>query len=547
MSETTSSIGERHQVFLDFFKSIGKTPNHKWDQFYFDKQAADDAVFFMENYLEFVDGAREIVGTPYRLTWAFKRITRQLFGWKRWEDGTRRYRFVFLFIPKKNQKSTWAAALALTVAYIDNEPSPNVACIASDKDQAKIVFKFMADMVRANPKLLKRAKIYAQSIYIEKAMGTIRALSKRVAAKHGPNWHVVIADECHAIEQEEAVTSTVAGIVARKQPIVCYLSTAGNDRTHWFYREYEYAKLIKAGKIPRDDYLVHIYEADEKKWKERNEWYKANPNLGVTIPLATFETLFLKATQLPTAEAEFKRLHLNIFCESDVKAIPMERWELCHYPECEIESLNRNTCYVGVDLANTTDIAAAAFVFPPTDTRPFWDVVMEFWFPEGNLELRKKKLGGFDLTPWAKQGYIHLTPGEVIDYGAIRKRIKELGKLYKVKEIAIDQWEATETATKLDGDGFTVIPTRLGYKTMNYPTKYLLGLIHEKKINHRNNPVLTWMAANLMTESDPAENIKPSKRRSKEKIDGIVALILALSRAALQPEKKGLGEVRVIG
>lgn len=539
-------------------KQVSDEPKGIWVDFYYDCHSAKRAVKFIERELLHAEG--EHAGHPFILLWWQKRLILKLFGWKRRVDGMRKYRVVVLHIPKKNGKTALDAAISNYAAFADKEPSAHVALLAADKEQAGEAFKAIVNQVMASPKLSSMAMVYKRSIFVPRSLSSIRVLSKAPSGKHGPNWQMVVVDEGHAIENKETVDAVTAGIVARRQPIIFYSSTAGIDEHHWYYELYQYAKRISEDPSVNPEWLVAIYEADPDKWEEEEEWIRANPSIGHTITLEALRREFVLAKQLPTHEAKFKRLHLNVWSAVDVAAIPMERWEMCARDEVPEEMLRGRACYVALDLAATTDFASAALVFPPfkavdengevlLETDHF-EVVMKYWFPEGNVQLRKKKLGGFDIMPWAKAGHVTLTDGEVIDYDNIENTIVDWDTLYDIKEVAFDPWNSSQLVAKLDGRGFAMVKMRQGFATMSDPMKSFLGLILQQKINHRRNPTLTWNARNLRTDEDPAGNIKPSKRRSKEKIDGCVALIMAIGRSLVNVQTGSIYEsqdIKVIG
>lgn len=525
-----------------------KQPKGQWINFYYDRKAANRAVKFIEKQLVHVEGKH--AGEPFLLEWWEKKLILKFFGWKRRDNNARRFRVLFIFVPRKNGKSALAAAIALYLMFADKEPAAQVVCAAADKNQAGIIFNMASNMVVANDTLGSMAKVYKASIFAPQTNSALKVLSKKPNTKHGANLHGVLADEVHAIEDRELIDVLTTGTIARKQPVVVFTSTAGFDKTHFFYGLYCYAKTVAADPSKDETWLTAIYEADPENWKDPKEWIRANPNFGVTMDMESFEQDFRIALEVPAYENTFKRLRLNIWTEQDTRAIPMDKWALCYKPEAKIEELLGKTCYAGMDLASTTDLASLSLVFPPFGDRDFFDVLMFYWFPEGNYKQRMKKLGAVDIMPWNKSNHLTFTEGEVIDYDLIRAKFNELGKLYKIKEIAIDRWNATQLSTQLDNDGFTVVPTGQGFATMSDPTKFMLGLVLQGRLNHRNNPVLEWNARNFCTEEDAAGNLKPSKKKAKEKIDGCVSLVMALGRAnANQPKMSAYANrgVRVIG
>lgn len=509
-------------------------PKGHWVKFYYDKADADRAVRFIEKQLVHTQGKH--AGTPFKLEWWEKRAVMRFFGWKRRDNGRRRYRVLFIFVPRKNGKTALAGAIASYALYADRETAAQVVCAASDKEQAKIVFNMVKDAVEANPLLNGMSQVFKTSIYTPRTNSVFKVLSKKPNTKHGGNTSAAIIDEVHAIEDQELVDVITTGTIARSQPITVYASTAGFDKTHFFYDLYLHAKRVQADPSIDETWLPLIFEADPEKWKDPEEWKRANPNFGVTMDMESFEADYRLAMELPRYENTFKRLRLNIWTEQDTRFLPMEKWYPCYYPEATIEELRGRDCYVGLDLASTTDFASAAFVFPPFGSREFYDVMMYYWFPQANVALRKKR-ARMDIQPWVTEGLINLTSGEVIDYEHIRETIKQMNRLYRVREIAIDRWNAAQLSTQLDNDGFTVVPFGQGFASMSDPTKQLLGLVLARKLNHRNHKVLTWNASNVQVEEDAAGNVKPSKKRSKEKIDGIVAVIMGLSRAMVNQPK----------
>ncbi|MFR8734886.1 MAG: terminase TerL endonuclease subunit, partial [Clostridium perfringens] len=235
------------------------------------------------------------------------------------------------------------------------------------------------------------------------------------------------------------------------------------------------------------------------------------------------------AKQNPTEENAFRQLRLNQWVKQAIRWMPMEKWDLCNFAVNE-EELKGRVCYGGLDLSSTTDITAFVLVFPPIDEDDKYQILPHFWLPEDNLDLRvKRDHVNYDL--WHKQGYIQTTEGNVVHYGFIEKFIEDLGDIYNIREIAFDRWGAVQMVQNLEGMGFTVVPFGQGFKDMSPPTKELMKLTLERKIAHGGHPVLRWMMDNIFIRTDPAGNIKADKEKSTEKIDGVIATIMALDRA----------------
>lgn len=268
---------------------------------------------------------------------------------------------------------------------------------------------------------------------------------------------------------------------------------------------------------------------DDDDWTDERNWYKANPSLDHTIDIEKVRIAFNNAKENPAEENLFRQLRLNQWVKQSTRWMQMDKWDECNFKVNPDELIGRE-CYGGLDLSSSIDITAFVLVFPPLDEDDKYIVLPYFWIPEENLRLRVRR----DHVPydvWEKQGYIKTTEGNVVHYGFIENFIEELGTKYNIREIAFDRWGAVQMTQNLDDMGFTVIPFGQGYKDMSPPTKELMKLTLEKRIAHGGNLVLRWMMDNVYVKTDPAGNIKPDKEKSTEKIDGIVATIMALDRA----------------
>ena len=235
------------------------------------------------------------------------------------------------------------------------------------------------------------------------------------------------------------------------------------------------------------------------------------------------------AKQNPGEENSFRQLRLNQWVKQAVRWMPMEKWDACAFP-VNPEELEGRVCYGGLDLSSTTDLTSFVLVFPPGDEDEPYYVLPYYWIPEETLDLRVKR----DHVPydiWERQGFIKTTEGNVVHYGFIEQFIGQLGEKYNIKEIAFDRWGAVQMVQNLEGMGFTVVPMGQGFVSMSPPTKELMKLTLEKKIAHGGHPVLRWNMDNICIRTDPAGNIKADKAKSTEKIDGAIALIMALDRA----------------
>ena len=495
---------------------------------HYDKTKADRAVAFVRN-LRHTKG--KWAGKPFTLLPWQEQIVRDLFGVVK-ADGKRQFRSAYVEIPKKNGKSELAAAIALYLLFADNEMSAEVYGAASDRQQASIVFDVAKQMVEMSPALTRRCKIMGATkrIVNYSNSGFYQVLSAEVGTKHGFNVSGLVFDEIHAQPNRKLYDVLTKGSGdAREQPLFFIITTAGTDRNSICYELHTTAlDLMNGRKIDPSFYPVVYGLADDDDWTDEANWYKANPSLGHTIGIDRMRDAFLSAKDNPAEENIFKQLRLDIWTSSTVCWIPDQIYDKGN-PQIDVATLKGRVCYAGLDLSSTSDITAFVMVFPPRSEEEKYIVLPYFWLPEDTLELRCRR----DHVPydvWAQQGFIMTTEGNVIHYGFIEKCIEEQAKLYDIREIAVDRWNATQMIQNLEDDGFTMVPFGQGYKDMSPPSKELFKLLMEGNVIHGGNPVLRWMAQNVVMRQDPAGNIKPDKDKSTEKIDGIVALIMALDR-----------------
>lgn len=498
--------------------------------FWFDEAAADRAVAFFERVLTHTKG--EWAGQPLQLSkWQADEIIRPLFGWKR-ADGTRRFRTTYIQIPRKAGKSTLAAGIALYLLLADGEPGAEVYSAAADRDQAAIVFEMARQMADASPHIRKRVQMFKRAMTVPATASSYKVLSSEAYTKHGLSAHGIVVDEVHALPDRELWDVLTTSTGARRQPLTVAITTAGFDRHSLCFELYDYACKVRDRIIDAPAFLPVIYEAGrDDDWTSPQTWRKAHPGLGISVKEEYFAAECEKAKQLPSYENTFKRLLLNVWTEQETRWLPMDKWDAC---ADALPDLAGRTCYAGLDLSTTTDITALVLAFPIGSTvhlLPF------FWVPKENIHKRARR----DRVPydvWSREGLIEATDGDVIDYDVIRKRVNELGQKYRIAEVAIDRWNATQLATQLKGDGFEVIGFGQGFASMAAPTKELERRVIGREVNHGGNPVLRWMASNVSVNTDPAGNLKPDKAKSTERIDGIVATLMALGRAMEADEEK---------
>ena len=523
-------------------KGYPKLKNYKPSQFmlptsHYDKKKADRAVTFIENLCH---TKGKWAGTPFWLLPWQEQLIRDIFGIVK-PDGNRQFRTAFVEICKKVGKSELAAAVALYLLYADNEPSAEVYGAAADRQQASIVFDVAKQMVEMSPALMKRSKLMGATkrIVNYSNAGYYQVLSAEVGGKHGFSVSGLVFDEIHTQPNRQLYDVLTKGSSdARQNPLHFIITTAGNDRHSIAYELHTKAVDILEGRRVDPTFYPLVYGLkDDEDWEDEANWYKVNPSLGYTVDIERLRDAYREAKQNPADEITFKWLRCNMWVSSTVAWIPDAIYMRGNEP-IDMDALAGRDCYAGLDLSSTGDITALVLIFPPRDEEEKYVLLPYFWIPEETIP-RRVKANSVPYDIWEKQGYIMSTEGNVIHYDFIEKFIMDLSEKYHILEIAVDRWNATQMIQNLEGEGFTIVPFGQGFSSMSAPTKEFYRLLMEGRIIHGGNPVLRWMAGNVVIDTDPAGNIKVTKAKSKEKIDGIVAAIMALDRCIRQEGQSG--------
>jgi phage terminase large subunit-like protein len=464
---------------------------------------------------------------PFHLRPWQKRILKQLF--KTRPDGRRQYRTCLLMLPRKNGKTEIAAALAIYFLLFDGEIGAEVYSAAADRDQAALVFNVASQMIRNDPELMAVCEIIdSQKRIVHRRSGSFyRAISAEAYSKHGFNASVVIYDELHAAPNRELWDVLTTSQGARSQPMTLAISTAGYDRLSILWELYAHAKKVQENPSLDPTFLPILYEAPiDADWTDEKVWKQANPALGDFRSLEEMQIAAARAKEIPAQENTFRRLYLNQWTEQAARWIQMAAWDACQ-GVIDRAALRGRRCYVGMDLSSTKDLTAIVAVFPRADG---FDVLPQFFVPKENILQRAVR----DRAPydqWERDGYLIATPGNVVDYEAVRKALKAWAAEFNVREIAFDKWNATDLVTRLQQeDGFICAQMPQGFLSLSAPAKALEIAILSKTLRHDGHPVLRWNVSNVAVESDAYGNLKVSKKVSTEKIDGVTALQMAVDR-----------------
>lgn len=523
------------------------------DGYCFDEEAAIQAISFFPTYLTHVKG--DLSRKPFILEPWQSSVIANVWGWRD-ALGRRRYRWVFIYVPKKNGKTTFAAGIVLLVLVTDHEAGAEIYGLGASKEQASYLFQQVVGMVKQEPELDRGLHIFGgrggsvqKAIMNEAEMSSYRVIAADADSADGANVHCAVLDELHRYPKREIVDVIELSTIARSQPLVVYTTTADFNRPSICNEKLTRARAVRDGDFRDARFLPVVYEAtNDDDWTDPKVWRAANPNLGVTFPESGLADLCRSVKASPAQQNNFKRLHLNIVTDADVVWIPREAWVASAGPTSVFdlrEALKGRECYGGLDLSEKLDITALILVFPRLD-KPggteqglAYDWLGWFFIPDQNAIVREER-DGVPYTTWAAQDYVIRTEGDVVDHEFIKKKILALSKVYKIKELGYDPWNATQLATQLHGHhGLPLVEVRQGYHTLSEPCKTFEALVHGARFRHGGNPVMDWMVANTMVKTDPSGNIKPDKSKSTGRIDGVAATVTALARAVRRKEARG--------
>jgi phage terminase large subunit-like protein len=460
-----------------------------------------------------------------------------LFGWLR-SDGTRRFRTSYLEVARKNGKSTILAGVGLYLLVADGEPGAEVYTAATKMAQAQIIFLESQRMVSQSPDLKRLVGSFKNNLHVASTFSKYEPVGRDSDTLDGLNVHGGLVDELHAHPTGDMWDVLETGTGSRRQPLMAAVTTAGSNRQGVCYQFHDYTEKLLSGVVDDDAWHGVIYTLDRdpdtgeiEDWRNERTWIKANPNLGVSKKADDLRDKARKAGQMPSRLNAFLTKELNVWTQAASRWISPERWQACNLGPVDEAALAGRPCWGGLDLSSTLDVTALAWVFPAPDGRPA-DVLMRMWIPEENWERRvREERAPYDV--WIARGLLTLTPGNVVDYDFILHQVEQDVTIFQVQELAFDPWNATSVTNKIGLAPEKLVEFRQGYVSMNPAMKALEVAIQRRAINHGGHAGLAWMADNLTASYDPASNAKPDKSKSTERIDGMVALIMAYYRSSL--------------
>jgi phage terminase large subunit-like protein len=541
----------------------------------FNKQAADAACNFFELVLKHT--ADDWWGKPFILAPWEEEALRKIFG-NLDNDGNRIIEMVYLEVPKKAGKTEFAAGILLLVLTLTSTPGCQAYGAAAATRQAMNVYRAACKMVEQSPILKKELRIMR---------GTNRIVKRRdpdsfyaaVAADgdfgDGVNPAFTVADEVHrwkTRKQMENWDVLSKGGITRRQTLTIAITTAGvQDESPLAWKLHEKTRKISEGVVSDDRFFGKIYGAEKTDDpSDPKVWIKANPSLKENGGFLDKDKI-RKEYESAVAEGDltsFKRYFLNIWDQKEDRAIDMAKWQLssggwkaqgllAKPPESghEVRPLPHEylarfigrKCWAGVDLSMTTDTTSVAFVFP-CDGKDEYEVLPFFWLPTANLRKLELKLS-VPLAQWAREGFLELSPGEVIDYRDVEARLKWGASMFDVQEICWDPWNSRQISVSMIDQGYQCVEIRQSYKDLNEPTKKVLELVTRGGLHHGDHPVMRWHASCASLAHDNRDNVifaKPERSKSTARIDGISATTNALARAIMGPGQSVYEERGVI-
>lgn len=499
---------------------------------YWDLDAALHVIKYFKDVLRLNGG--EFEGVPFELLEWQKFIIGSLFGWKS-SDGYRRFRVAFIESGKGSGKSPLSAGVGLYMLTADGESRAEVYAAAKKKDQAKVLFRDAVAMVEQSPALNDRLVMGGGTeknniAYLAKG-SFFRPISSedRGKGQSGPRPHCALLDEIHEHSTNAMVEFMRAGTKGRRQALIFMITNSGSDRESVCYDYHDYGAKVAAGELEDDSFFSYICALDENDdpFKDPECWGKANPSLGITFTDKYLEEQVRQAKGMPSKQNIVLRLNFCRWTDSDSAWIGRQAWEAIEH-NLDIEDYYGQKAYGGLDLSAKLDLTAKAIVFPQEDGS--YHAFLDFWKPKDTLMEREEK----DRVPysaWARDGYLHTTPGKSVNYSFVAKFIGDEISNINYETIAYDRWRIEDLRRELDEEGVDVELSEFGqgFKDMAPAIDFLEELILNEKLKVNANPILKWNVASAVIEEDAAGNRKFSKRRATGRIDGLIALTQALA------------------
>lgn len=466
-------------------------------------------------------------------------ILSTVFGWRRRSDGGRRFRRVYIEVPRGNGKSCLSSGVALYCLVADREPGAEVYSFATTRDQAKIVFGDAKVMAEHNEPLRKKfgLDVLANALYVPSTNSTFQAKSAEGSTLDGLNTHLAVVDELHAHKTRAVYDVVETSLGKRRSSLLWCITTAGFDTSGICYEVRTMSTKVLEKTTEDETQFSIIYTIDEgDDWTSLESLEKANPNWGVSVRSEVITSLLQKARALPSAVNNFKTKHLDVWCSASSAWMDMQAWNRCASSGLDLSDFEGRPCFIGLDLGAKNDITAKVRLFP--NGRSF-AIFAEYYLPEATIE----KATNSQYSGWVQEGLLTTTNGAMTDMQVIEDGLREDLSRFDVKAIGYDPWNAVALATSLGNAGAPMVEYRNTVQKISEPMKTLEALVQDRRIEHNGDPVMRWMMGNVVAKLDAKDNIFPRKERYENKIDGVVALIMAVGLAGTPEEQDPFADI----
>lgn len=496
----------------------------------FDTEKSQKVYNFFEKILKLNGGKFE--GKPFVLHESQAFILGSLFGWVWKESGKRRFRRAYIEIGKGNGKSPLVGGIGIYGMIADGEARAEIYAAASKRDQAMILFRDARAMVEQSPALKGQLVVtggdHTPNIAFVRMGSFFRPLSNE-KGKSGTRPHFALCDEVHEHPDRETIDMLERGFKGREQPLLVMITNSGYDKTTTCWEEHEFAVNVAHRVIEDDSHFSFVCSLDkgDDPLNDPSCWIKANPLLGVTITEQYIAGVVKQARDMPGKRNGILRLHFCVWTDAESVWMAREAWERCERKDFNEAALEGQRCYGGLDLSSKRDLTAFARVWPQDDGT--FDAVVDFWTPKDTIRAREDA----DRVPyrtWVNEGYLLTTPSSTVDYNHV---VAYLGEKRDVEQIAFDRWRMDVFRDAMEAQGVTLplIEHGQGFKDMAIAVDALEAAILNGKLRVKYNPVLRWNVAGTVIDTDPAGNRKFAKNKSTGRIDGVVALAMAMTLA----------------
>lgn len=533
------SIITNSYIKLAVKRHVSDLEKSKTDKFpyYFDELAAEKAISFYR-LINHTKG--EWANTPIILKPWQEFIIGSIFGWKRKNNETRRFRIAYIEVARKNGKSTMFAGLGLIGLLVDGEAEAEVYSAATKRDQAKIIWDQARNMLKSSPSLKKHVSLYQYSIVANSTRSKFVPLSTDADTTDGLNISMGLIDEYHAHKNDEMYNVIRSAMGSRRQPLLAIITTAGFNTASSCKREHDYVIQLLEGNQDNDEYFGVIYTLDKKdNWQDEKNWIKSNPNLGVSVSLEDMRAQYNEAKSRPSKINEFKTKKLNIWTNVYTRWILPDKWSANVKP-IQLKDFEGRPCYAGIDLSTTTDISGFCLCFPPimAGEKPalFW----KFFIPLEGLRERSLK-EDVPYQDWIDKGFVIPTPGDVIDYDYIESELLKAAEKFEIVEVPHDPYNATQFVNSLSEQGLECVQFNQSIKAISPAAKNFERMVLRNEIEVEINPVMDYMIGSAEIYTDANQNIKvikPDRKTSNKRIDGVIMAIMALYRAVINQEDR---------